>query len=207
MLRYYKVIFLWLPVCFLFGCGDKTKPMFTILEADRTGVKFKNELFDSEMLNIVNFPYYYNGGGVAIGDINNDGLQDILFTGNMVKNRLYLNKGNFDFEDITEQSGVAEQQGWCSGATTVDINNDGFMDFYICRSADGNSSRRKNLLFVNNGDLSFSEKAEEYGLADNGYSTQASFFDYDKDGDLDCFIINHSLQSYAFGEQFNSWLR
>ena len=207
MLRYYKVIFSWLLVCFLFGCENKAKLMFTLLDKDRTGIKFKNELFDSEMLNIVNFPYYYNGGGVAIGDINNDGLQDILFTGNMVKNRLYLNKGNFDFEDITELSGVAELQGWCTGATTIDINNDGFMDFYICRSADSNSSRRKNLLFVNNGDLSFSEKAEEYGLADKGYSTQASFFDYDKDGDLDCFIINHSLQNYASGEQFNSELR
>ena len=173
--------------------------MFVDLDKERTGVNFKNELFDSELLNIVNFPYYYNGGGVAIGDINNDGLQDILFTGNMVKNRLYLNKGNFVFEDITDKSGVSIAQGWCTGATTIDINNDGFLDFYICRSADSRPKMRKNLLFINNGDLSFTEKAETYGLADSGYSTQSSFFDYDKDGDLDCFIINHSLQNYGSG--------
>src|SRR4030095_9348609 len=121
--------------------------------------------------------------------------------------RLYLNKGNFQFEDITPKAGVAEKQGWCTGATMVDINADGKLDIYICRSADGNPERRKNLLFINNGDLTFTEKAEEYGLADPGYSTQASFFDYDKDGDLDCYIINHSSQKYSTGVQQNPELR
>lgn len=156
---------------------------------------------DDGALNLDNYMYFYNGGGVAIGDINNDGLQDILFTGNMVSNRLFLNKGNFEFEDITKRSGVAEKQGWCTGATMADINADGKLDIYICRSADGNPQRRENLLFINNGDLTFAEKAREYGLADPGYSTQSAFFDYDKDGDIDCFIINHSLQKYASGVQ------
>ncbi|MEO6289720.1 MAG: VCBS repeat-containing protein, partial [Ginsengibacter sp.] len=154
-----------------------------------------------------NYIYFYNGGGVAIGDINNDGLQDILFTGNMVRNRLFLNKGNFEFEDITTGSGVSEKQGWCTGATMLDINGDGHLDIYICRSADGNPQRRENLLFINNGDLTFSEKARQYGLADQGYSTQSAFFDYDKDGDLDCFILNHSLQQYASGVQEKPELR
>lgn len=164
-------------------------------------------LAESDDLNVMNYSYFYNGAGVSIGDINNDGLQDILFTGNMVKNRLFLNKGNLKFEDITEKSGIAKMQGWCTGATMADINEDGNIDIYICRSADINPARRKNLLFVNNGDLTFSEKAEEYGLADEGYSTQASFFDYDKDGDLDMFLINHSLQQYTTGVQENLALR
>ena len=123
----------------------------------------------------------------------------------MVSNRLYLNKGNFQFEDITEKSGIAKMQGWCTGATMADVNGDGKLDIYICRSADTDPARRKNLLFINNGDLTFTEEAQKYGLADEGYSTQAAFFDYDKDGDLDMILINHSLQQYANGayENFN----
>ena len=179
---------------------DETK-LFTLLDPGSTGIEFKNELFEGENLNVMNYGYFYNGGGVAVGDINNDGLQDILFTGNMVKNRLYLNKGNWKFENITDKSGIAEKQGWCTGATMVDINQDGKLDIYICRSADGDPMRRRNLLFINNGDLTFTEKAREYGLADEGYSTQAAFFDYDKDNDLDMFLINHSLQQYTGGVQ------
>ena len=189
------------------GCSNDDKYLFTRINEKSSGVNFRNTLFEDGPLNVANYIYFYNGGGVAIGDINNDGLQDIFFTGNMVRNRLYLNKGNFKFEDITPRAGVAEKQGWCTGATMADVNGDGKLDIYICRSADVNPDLRKNLLFINNGDLTFTEKADEFGLADNGYSTQASFFDYDKDGDLDCFIINHSIQKYTAGVQDNPELR
>lgn len=181
------------------SCKNESSTLFTMLSKERTGINFRNILQESPEINVLTYSYFYNGGGVSIGDINNDGLQDILFTGNMMKNRLFLNKGNFEFEDITQKSGVADKQGWCTGATMVDINGDGKLDIYICRSADGNPERRKNLLFINNDNLTFTEKAEEFGLADQGYSTQASFFDYDKDGDLDMFVINHSLQQYSTG--------
>lgn len=193
--------------CLFFSCSDNTSHLFTLLDEGRTGINFKNTIFEGEALNVLNYTYFYNGGGVAIGDINNDGLPDILFTGNMVRNRLFLNKGDFKFEDITEKSGIADKQGWCTGATMVDINGDGKLDIYICRSADVNRERRKNLLFINNGNLTFTEEAEKYGLADVGYSTQAAFFDYDKDGDLDCFIINHSLKQYTTGAQQHPELR
>ncbi len=187
--------------CFLLlGCKEqKPKQLFTALDPEKTGIKFNNQLFDDQGMSVLNYSYYYNGGGVAVGDVNNDGLTDIFFTGNMVKNRLYLNKGNFTFENITDKAGVALQQGWCTGASMIDINGDGKLDIYICRSAATNPALRRNLLYINNGDLTFSEQGAAYGLADDGYSTQASFFDYDKDGDLDCFLINHSLQQYTTG--------
>jgi len=191
----------------LSGCSSKSDKLFTLLDEDDTGIDFRNMLREGDDMNVMNYSYFYNGAGVAVGDINNDGLQDLLFTGNMVKNRLFINKGNFEFEDITEKSGIASMQGWCTGATMADINGDGNLDIYICRSADINPDRRKNLLFINNGNLTFTEKAEEYGLADHGYSTQSSFFDYDKDGDLDMFLINHSLQKYTTGVQENVQLR
>jgi enediyne biosynthesis protein E4 len=195
-----------LAIIALQSCSDK-KMQFTELSSGYTGINFRNILYEDNNLNIVNYLYFYNGGGVSVGDINNDGLSDILFTGNMVKNRLYQNKGNFKFEDITAKSGVAEIQGWCTGASMVDINNDGLLDIYLCRSVDANPEKRANLLFINQGNLSFKESAKEYGLADNGFATQASFFDYDKDGDLDCFIINHSLQEYTGEQQDNVKLR
>ena len=195
-------------VLMLCSCHNKTDlTLFTKLDEGSTGINFRNLLKESAEMNVLKYSYFYNGAGVAIGDINNDGLSDILFTGNMVKNRLYLNKGNFNFEDITVQSGIADKQGWCTGVAIVDINGDGKLDIYICRSADVDPARRKNLLFINNGNLSFTEKAEEYGLADEGYSTQASFFDYDKDGDLDMYLINHSLQQYTTGVQENPEIR
>jgi hypothetical protein len=189
------------------ACSNADPHLFTKLEAGRTGVGFENTLKEDAQANVLNYAYFYNGGGVAIGDINNDGLPDIIFTGNMSSNRLFLNKGNFEFEDITEKSGIAQKQGWCTGVTMVDINGDGLLDIYICRSGDIDPAKRKNLLFINNGDLTFTEKAEEYGLADEGYSTQAAFFDYDKDGDLDMILINHSLQQYANGSLENASLR
>jgi hypothetical protein len=190
-----------------FSCQDDKSKLFTSMDEDNTGINFQNTFFDEEKLNVAYYIYFYNGGGVAIGDINNDGLQDVLFTGNMVKNRLFLNKGNFQFEDITAKSGVATKEGWCTGATMADVNGDGKLDIYICRSLDASPIQRANLLFINNGDLSFSEKGQEFGLADPGYSTHAAFFDYDKDGDLDCFVINHSVQKYSSGVQEKPELR
>jgi len=198
-----------LGLCLLPGAGcthrDSGTQLFTQLGKGETGIDFQNTLFDGEQLNVLNYIYFYNGGGTAVGDINNDGLPDILFTGNMVHNRLFLNKGNFKFEDITEKSGVAAAQGWCTGATMADVNGDGLMDIYICRSADNNPALRRNLLYINNGPatpgsaVTFTESAADYGLADEGFSTQAAFFDYDKDGDLDLFLINHSLHQYTTG--------
>jgi enediyne biosynthesis protein E4 len=206
MFKYYFSLVSFLSL--LFGsCKNDDATLFTLLDKSSTGIDFRNIFRDDGELNMENYIYFYNGGGVAIGDINNDDLQDILFTGNMVKNRLFLNKGNFEFEDITARSGVADKQGWCTGATMADVNGDGKLDIYICRSADGNPVKRENLLFINNGDLTFSEKSRQFGLADAGYSTQSAFLDYDKDGDLDCFIINHSLQKYTSGVQEKPELR
>lgn len=202
-----KIIYTLLLSVFIQSCGNPDSKLFTLLDKGETGIDFRNILDESPDMNVLNYSYFYNGGGVAVGDINNDGLQDIVFTGNMVKNRMFLNKGDLRFEDITVKSGIAANEGWCTGVTMVDINNDGHLDIYISRSADVDPERRKNLLFINNGDLTFTEKAEEYGLADSGYSTQAAFFDYDKDGDLDMFLINHSLQEYSTGAQENPELR
>lgn len=205
---YYKEwVKIFIGAILFFSCkADKIK-LFSKMDEGQTGINFRNLVEGNAEMNVLKYSYFYNGGGVAIGDINNDGLQDILFTGNMVKNRLFLNKGNFKFEDITEKSGIAEKQGWCTGAAMADVNGDGNIDIYICRSADIDPLRRKNLLFINNGNLSFTEKAEAYGLDDTGYSTQASFFDYDKDGDLDMMLINHSLQQYTTGAQENPEMR
>ncbi len=167
--------------------------LFTLLPSSSTGIAFKNELRDSKDDNVFAFRNYYNGGGVAVGDLNNDGLPDIFFTANMGSNKLYLNKGNFKFEDISEKAGFKNKEQWSTGVVMVDINNDGWLDMYVSNSAhmtDGIS--KANQLFINNHNLTFTEKAQEYGLADSGYTTQASFFDYDMDGDLDCFIINNS---------------
>jgi enediyne biosynthesis protein E4 len=171
--------------------------MFSLMPSSHTGIKFKNLLKETPEFNILTYGYLYNGGGVAIGDINNDGLPDIYFTGSMVGSRLYLNKGNFEFEEIAQKAGVFAEGLWNTGTTMADVNGDGLLDIYVCRSASLDDFKRKNLLFINNGNLTFTEKAEEYGIADPGYSTQAAFFDYDKDGDLDLYVVNHSVQEYA----------
>ena len=128
------------------ACKSDRNKMFSDLGHGQTGIDFRNLLVEDEVLNVAHYIYFYNGAGVAIGDINNDGLQDVFFTGNMVKNRLFLNKGGMKFEDITTESHVADMQGWCTGASIVDINQDGYSDIYVCRSADDNPDRRKNLL-------------------------------------------------------------
>ena len=188
------------------GCGS-SEPHFEQLSSFRTGIDFNNYLEESDDLNVLNYTYFYNGGGVATGDLNNDGLPDVVFTGNMVRNKIFVNEGDFKFRDVTTTSGIADKQGWCTGVTLVDINTDGWLDIYICRSADVDPARRSNLLFINNHDLTFTEKAAEYGLADQGYSTQSAFFDYDRDGDLDAVVINHSLKKYTSGVSDNPGLR
>ncbi len=177
------------------------KQLFHLLGSEETGIDFVNKVVDGESFNIITYRNFYNGGGVAIGDINNDSLPDLYFTANQQKNRLYLNKGNFRFEDITEKAGVGGTMVWSTGVTMADVNADGWMDIYVCNSGDVESNRKKNELFINNGPvgggLTFSEKAKEYNLDNEGYSTHAAFFDYDRDGDLDCYILNNSFRNPA----------
>jgi enediyne biosynthesis protein E4 len=174
-----------------------TTQLFQLLEPEKTGIDFVNEVEDGENFNILTYRNFYNGGGVAIGDINNDSLPDLYFTANQKKNRLYLNKGNFQFEDITEKAGVGGNMAWSTGVTMADVNGDGLLDIYVCNSGDVDGNNKKNELFINNGTLTFTEKAREYNLDNEGYSTHAAFFDYDQDGDLDCYILNNSFRNPA----------
>ena len=180
-------------VVLMISCKHKERGDLLFQSMENTGIVFNNKVKDSDSINIINYRNFYNGGGVAIGDINNDGLADVFFTANQGSNKLFLNKGNFKFEDISEKAGFTNKLQFSTGVVLVDINNDGWLDIYVCNAGNMNSPElRKNQLWINNHDLTFTERAEEYGLADMGYTTQASFFDYDMDGDLDCFIINNS---------------
>lgn len=175
------------------SCKKKKENMFESLPSSKTNIGFENKLENKDMFNILYYLYYYNGGGVATGDINKDGLPDIYFTANSKgNNKLYLNKGNFVFEDITAKAGVAGTADWCSGVTMADVNGDGYMDIYVCASSLHHGLKGRNELFINNGNGSFTESAEKYGLNFSGFGTQAAFFDYDHDGDLDCYLLNHS---------------
>jgi hypothetical protein len=185
------------------GC-DRTKQetkdtLFTSLPSSYTGIDFENKLTYDKDLNIYTYRNFYNGGGVAIGDVNNDGLPDIFFTANMLANRLYINKGNFQFEDVTEKAGIVKKSKWSTGVSMTDVNGDGLLDIYVCNSGNEKGENKENELYINNGpsangSVSFTEKAKEYGLADKGYSTHASFFDYDRDGDLDMYLLNNSFR-------------
>jgi len=175
--------------------NKNTTFLFTSLPADYTGIDFVNQLSYTEAFNPYTFRNFYNGGGVGLGDINNDGLLDIFFCGNRVDNKLYLNKGNFKFEDITEKAGIASSGVWSTGVSFADVNGDGWLDIYVCKSGDPGSKNRRNELFINNQNGTFAEKAQEYGIGDLGLSTHAAFFDYDKDGDLDCYLLNNSIRS------------
>ncbi len=176
-------------------------PLFTLLPSGKTGVNFSNDLTEAVNTNVLMYEYFYNGGGVAIGDVNGDGLQDIYFTGNMTPNRLYLNKGDMVFEDITTAAGVAGREGpWTTGVTMADVNGDGLLDIYVCYSGKLPPEKRANQLFINggaaaNGVPQFTEQAAQYGLDSPSNSTQAVFFDYDRDGDLDMFLLNHNPES------------
>jgi enediyne biosynthesis protein E4 len=184
-----------LIVCCMVSCKslkEKEGMHFTILPATETGVDFNNTIVENDSLNMFVNEYTYMGGGIGIGDFNNDGLPDIFFAGNQVSSQLYLNKGNLQFENITQRAGVATT-AWCTGVSVVDINNDGWPDVYVCVSGKVPGTARKNLLFINQHNLTFKEQALAYGLADTSYSTQAVFFDYDKDGRLDMYLLNHNL--------------
>ena len=195
-IKFYFVTLLSLIIVHLVSCvSDPTTEhatLFTALSSEETGILFVNKNEENERHNILGYEYFYNGGGVALGDINNDGLIDIYFSSNQGENKLYLNKGNLQFEDITENSGVAAPLGWKTGVAMVDINADGYIDIYLSRSGDLPPESRRNILFINNKDLTFTNQAEAYGLDDDSYSTQAAFFDFDRDGDLDAFLLNHS---------------
>jgi enediyne biosynthesis protein E4 len=173
--------------------SENQDTLFTKLDTTTTGIKFVNEVKNGVDMNIFKYRNFYNGGGVAIGDINNDGLADIFFTSNLGANKLYLNKGNFKFEDISKKSGIDLPKSWSTGVNMIDINGDGLLDIYVSNAGNNINSIRKSQLFINNGNLTFTEKAEEYNLADTGITTHAAFFDYDKDGDLDCYILNNSF--------------
>ncbi len=179
------------------SCREKTheNTLFTEINPESSGLNFTNTLRFDKDFNIYTYRNFYNGGGVACGDVNNDGLIDIYFTSNQGPNRLYLNKGNFTFEDITEKAGVAGKRFWSTGVTMADVNGDGWVDIYVCNSGDLKGGNKQNELFINNGDLTFTERAEEYGVADPGFTTHAAFFDYDLDGDLDLYILNNSYQA------------
>ena len=200
-----------LCLTFLASCSDKKeekkeeeKTLFALLKPEITGIDFVNKVENQKNFNIFKYRNFYNGGGVALGDINNDGLIDIYLTGNMEKNKLYLNKGDFQFEDISQSAGVEGNKPWSTGVVMVDINADGLLDIYVSNAGNLEGNNHDNDLYINNGDLTFSEKAHEYNLAETGFSTHASFFDYDKDGDLDAYILNNSnipVSSLGYAEQ------
>ena len=195
-----KIFFYFLIISGFISCNSKKEnTLFELLPSSKTNVYFQNNLEYTEELNPYTYRNFYNGGGVGIGDFNNDSLQDIFFTGNLVSNKLYLNKGNFEFEDITDKSGLNSKDIWSTGVSVVDINHDGFLDIYVCKSGPPGGERRNNELFINNGDLTFTESSKAYGLDNEGLSTHAAFFDFDNDGDLDCYLLNNTIKSIGIG--------
>ncbi len=183
--------------------GDDVQ-LFEKLPASKTHIDFTNQIKETPDFNILDYLYFYNGGGVASGDINNDGLVDLFFTSNQGKNKLYLNKGNMEFEDITEKAGVAGFSDWKTGVTMADVNGDGLLDIYVCAVSNFKGMEGSNELYINNGDNTFTEKANEYGLDFTGFSTQAAFFDFDKDGDLDCYLLNHAVHNTRSYDRVNT---
>jgi len=190
----------WVGIMLLAGCTEKTTQetpvfpdaLFQKQASTETGLSFVNALQERKGFDVFRYRNYYNGGGVGIADFNNDGLADIYFTSNMGENKLYLNKGNWKFEDITEKAGVKGSKVWSTGVSVADVNGDGLLDIYVSNAGDVEGGNRENELFINNGNLTFTEQATAYGLADKGFTTHAAFFDYDKDGDLDCYVLNNS---------------
>ena len=192
-----RIAFLFIFISLFSACSDEKSTnentLFSKLDSSSTGITFVNEVKNGIDMNIFKYRNFYNGGGVSIGDINNDGLADVYFTSNLGTNKLYLNKGNLKFEDISKKAGIEGTKSWSTGVVMADINADGFLDIYVCNAGSAKGNNQNNELFINNGNLTFTEKADEYNLADTGITTHAAFFDYDKDGDLDCYILNNSF--------------
>ena len=182
------------------SCGNK-KPLFEKISSEKSGIHFNNQVDESAYFNVLNYEYIYNGGGVGIGDFNNDSLPDIYFTGSRVSNKLYLNKGNLQFEDVTQAAHVEGEDKWCKGVSIVDINNDGLQDIYVCAAVADSAERRRNILYVNKGIdpktgiPQFVDEALAYGLADEASTHMAAFFDYDNDGDLDVYLLENDIMS------------
>lgn len=173
----------------------KSNTLFQEVSESNSSIDFRNDLIENDEFNIIEYLYFYNGGGVAIGDLNGDNLPEVYFSSNQGANKLYLNKGNFEFEDITTKAGVSGKGNWTTGVSMADVNADGLLDIYVCGVGNYKNFNGFNQLFINNGDLTFTERAAEYGLDFKGFSTQAGFFDYDRDGDLDMYLLNHSVHS------------
>lgn len=186
-------------VAFCFSACKQKQTLFREVKPDKSGIHFNNEIKEDDELNILYYEYIYNGGGVGIGDFNNDSLPDIYFTGNLVQNKLYINRGKMKFEDVTDSAGVNGNGKWCKGVSVIDINNDGLMDLYVSAAVRLPATERKNLLYINQGINQvtgipiFKEKAEEYGLADSSSTHMSAFFDYDNDGDLDVYLLVNEL--------------
>ena len=194
---FFRIFLTQIVALFLIGCGKTTPTLFELISPSSSGINFENTITEDENYNILKLSYLYNGGGVSVGDFNNDGLTDIFFTGNMVDNKMYLNKGNFEFEDITTIANTAATGQWMYGSSAIDINNDGWLDLYVCASIAGSPEERTNVLYINQGlneegIPTFKNEAAAYGLADTGHSTHAAFFDFDNDGDLDVYILSNS---------------
>ncbi|WP_136480337.1 VCBS repeat-containing protein [Cognatitamlana onchidii] len=196
--RIYYALVIPLTFCFFFNCTKaKESPLdkgtlFSLVHAEQSNITFSNNIKEDLYFNFLNYAYIYNGGGVAVGDVNNDGLDDLYFTSNQQSNALYINEGGFKFKDITSRAGVEDQGGWTTGVTMVDLNNDGWLDIYVCKSGSLKShEQRKNKLFVNQKNGTFKEDAARFGLDHFGFSVQAYFFDFDTDGDLDMYLVNH----------------
>ncbi len=202
-----KIIILLCSIVLLASCDKKPEMHFERLDSKKTGIDFENRLTDTEDANILDYLYFYNGGGVAVGDINNDDLVDIFLTSNQGDNKLYINQGNFKFKDITEQSGIQQTSDWNTGVSFADVNGDGLLDIYVCAVVGINGFKGHNELYINNGDETFSEQSKAFGLDFDNYSSTAAFFDYDNDDDLDLYLLNHAVHtqnSYGKADLRNS---
>ncbi|MCY3999906.1 MAG: VCBS repeat-containing protein [Bacteroidetes bacterium] len=194
MLHRWSLLAIALILITALGCNSED-PLFTLM--DQTGISFENRIVEQDAFNVLEYEYFYNGGGVAAGDLNNDGLVDLYFTANMAPDHLYRNLGDWSFEEVTLQSGIIHSSTWTTGVTMADVNSDGFLDIYVCRSGNVSTDRRRNALYINQGDFTFKDEAKVYGLDDPSYSNHATFFDYDRDGDLDMYLLNHSIRRYS----------